>query len=350
MIAAMQGGGDDDKDNPIDKLSAWQKYNNIPIPIGWLTGVKDDFTRIPLPYGTNVFWIFGALLSNMLHNGIKAKEIAGAIGSIADSFNPFGAGTSDDPAKAIAKTVSPTLVEPFVEVFLLNENFMGKTIVPDYYWERYKPDALKYWKSSEGTIWKQLAWQMNVLTGGDKIRPGMIDVSPETLRYWFDWGFGGTGSFFRSAFDEVISPFIFDRELDVRRAPFVRRFTARPSENYYQQQFHTYSEEAQRINKQYKDYLKAGDEKSASQLRKKYGAAIGYYTLRKDGDAELNKSEWSLEVERLEAVKELNLLRKQRDAVKNRKMKERISNQMENIAYEMAKKYERLYSNLAKRN
>lgn len=179
--------GDDDDDGVKD-------YDDIPdyvLETNWvfmLPGSK-EYVAIPMPYGFNLFHNFGRNLSNAfsgspVHN--PGKSAMSMAMTAVSAFNPMGGSNS------LLNFISPTFADPFMDL-VSNKDFAGNDIVP----ERPTfgvpvPESQKYWANT-GDVPKWAAEQINRLTGGNEVRKGAVDVSPETLQYWFDYAVGATG-------------------------------------------------------------------------------------------------------------------------------------------------------------
>jgi hypothetical protein len=75
-------------------------------------------------------------------------------------------------------------------------------------------------------MFQQLSQAMNEATGGTPAYSGAIDVSPETLRFWFGFMTGGAGGFARDAADSVMltTEIGLDAALDKNKIPILRSF------------------------------------------------------------------------------------------------------------------------------
>ena len=184
---AMSG---DDDDNGI------KDYDDIPdyvLETNWVFMIpgSKEYVAIPMPYGFNFFHNLGRNLSNAV-SGSPAHSLGKSAMSVLmtaiNAFNPIGGANS--PLNFIA----PTFADPLVDL-ATNKDFAGNAIVPERpTFGLDVPDSQKYWANT-GEIPKWTAEQLNRLTGGNEVRPGAVDVSPEVLQYWIDYATGATGKF-----------------------------------------------------------------------------------------------------------------------------------------------------------
>ncbi len=195
-----------------DDLEDYLKERNLVIKI---PGSK-KMVKIPLPYGFNFFVNAGYEAADMVTNKdySPVKGAARLANVLAGSFNPIQAGT-------LLQTLAPTVLDPFVQVGE-NKTWFGGELMPaqDKYAKVKKPDSQRYWKSASApSTW--FASMMNEITGGNKVRSGLVDVSPETLDLVMDTM---GGSAFRFVKDISLMPGrALNNELPMYKIPFVRR-------------------------------------------------------------------------------------------------------------------------------
>lgn len=184
-------GGEDEDGIPFyDKIPEHTKDRNFVFLIpGWLDeDGKPKHVKIPMPYG---YSFFHALGRNAVEVGLGTKKAGEASKSVvmhgAQNFSPIG------NEATFTQLVSPTLVDPFVQVSE-NKTFYGSPIYPDDAYDPYpKPDSQRFFSRGVSETSKEIASALNRYTGGDEFTPGALDVSPETLDHFFDFLVGGAG-------------------------------------------------------------------------------------------------------------------------------------------------------------
>ena len=123
---------------------------------------------------------------SVLRGKVKPMEGAANIGGAAlQAGNPL-------QAYSWLQMVSPTILDPFVEL-KTNEDWKGDQIVPTFGKVDKRPESQKY-RQSVSPVYREITDFLNRTTGGDEVRPGAIDVSPEAVEYIVDFLAGGVGS------------------------------------------------------------------------------------------------------------------------------------------------------------
>lgn len=219
MYNRAAGGEDDDGEDKWDKIPKWEKARNLI----FMHPGGDGYTKIPLPYSYNLPFLAGTQMENAV--GGKA-EISDAAAGIAEAllaaFNPIGdIDLKGDSAQAMAKMVAPTAVEPALDI-AFNRNFFGSPINPERspYDKVPEPDSQLVFPGTNPGV-AALADLLNTATGGDKLRPGMIDVSPGSMVYLFDYATGGTGGFVERVVTSVALA-MRGEPVPLRTIPFLR--------------------------------------------------------------------------------------------------------------------------------
>ncbi|MFA5436451.1 MAG: LPD38 domain-containing protein, partial [Candidatus Neomarinimicrobiota bacterium] len=213
FLALMSGGDDDDGIPFIDKVDDSEKERSMIIMLK--DGKK---VKIPMPYGYNIFFNLGDELAEMTHHLLVGKEYSplqgmARLGSVfMNSFNPLSSAT-------LLQTIMPTVGDP-VAMVAENKTWYGGDLMPEKNpFGIAKPDSERYWKSASFAS-REIASRLNALTGGDKVKPGKIDVSPETLDLMVDTYTGSAGRFVKNT---LMLPFkALEGDLSSRNVPFIR--------------------------------------------------------------------------------------------------------------------------------
>jgi hypothetical protein len=207
-------GEDDDGEDYYNKIDDFVRERNM---IFMIPGTKGKYVKIPAPWGYNLFWNIGSELSRAVtkENYSAMAGVGRLISVAAGAFNPVQSGT-------LLQTLSPTVADPFVQVSE-NKNWFGGDLMPavNKFEKIPTPDSQRYWKSaSVGSKW--VAQALNSMTGGDKVKSGVIDVSPETLDLILDTAGGSALRFFKDTFGVPLKA-IRGEELQMHKIPFARR-------------------------------------------------------------------------------------------------------------------------------
>ena len=173
LFNALVGGDDEDGEDYFNKIDDFIRERNMII---MLPGTGGKYVKIPLPWGYNFFWNIGSEISRAFtKEEYSALKGAGRLISVfANAFNPVASGT-------LLQTIAPTIADPIAQI-AENKNWFGGDLMPqrDKYAKVPTPESQRYW-STTGVASKWITSQLNSLTGGDTIKSGVIDVSPEVL-------------------------------------------------------------------------------------------------------------------------------------------------------------------------
>ena len=234
IMGGMWDPPDDDKDglglSVYDRIPDWQKKSNIIIPYGPEPG---DYVMIRMPYGYNFFHNLGRLTAAFIRGASEpdgkpvglGKTISKLAGAFVDAMVPPGLGD----------TLVPSVAAPFVDIWK-NEDFFGKPVMPTKFPGDDKPDSQTYFPSVNPYA-KATADFLNRVTGGNEFRPGLVDISPESISHVLSTYAGSAGALVlnltgnaRKAVGEALGVNAEDPQLDVSDVPFARKIfgTASP--------------------------------------------------------------------------------------------------------------------------
>jgi len=192
MVNRIIGGQDETGESYYDKIPQYIKETNFIIMKPESEG---QYFKIPMPYGYSVADYTGQLLSEVSPKeafgggASKSQALAKLAGAMLDNFNPLGA------SKSLLQTISPTLLSPVTD-YALNMDYSGRPIMPtpSPFDATPPPNSQRYW-SNVGDIPKAIARKLNEISGGNEVRAGDFDVSPETLGQVYDFFTGSAGKF-----------------------------------------------------------------------------------------------------------------------------------------------------------
>jgi len=246
---------DDDGEKAYDKLSEFEKSRNF---IFYIPG-SDRPIEFPAGYGLNFFLHAGRASVEAASGKDPLEVLANLSVTGLEAFNPIGG------AGSVIKQLSPTVIDPLVELEL-NEDFAGRQIYPNSPFDDFTPDSQKSF-ASVSPFAEAMAEGLNELTGGSKIEPGAIDVSPESIEHLFTFVTGSSGRFYQRLADlpmKLVDPTKDVTENDI---PFLRKlvgpsdFTWKNRERFYER-----TEAIERAWAYFNDYRKAGDTESATEF------------------------------------------------------------------------------------
>lgn len=215
------GGDDEDGQTYFNKTDDFIKERNM---VFMIPGTKGGHATIPLAYGYGFFWNFGGEMARAVSD-VDYKAIEGGarmLNSFSNSFNPIGSST-------LVQTITPTLLDPLIQI-AENKTWFGGDLIPaENPFEKIKtPDSERSWRETNPSL-KWVARELNSFTGGTKVRPGLADISPETMDLWLDTIGGSALTFVKRSFS-IPEKLITREDIALREIPFVRRFAGSKSE------------------------------------------------------------------------------------------------------------------------
>jgi hypothetical protein len=142
--------------------------------------------------------------------------------SVINSFNPIGGGT-------VLQTIAPTILDP-IAMMGENKTFMNTPLKPEHTYDSRlpAPEYTMHWSSSRQAS-NAIAQWLNDASGGNAVRPGAINVSPEWIDLVYDTLTGGAGKTAANAMD-MVNRLATGEDMAVENIPFVRRVTGYNSE------------------------------------------------------------------------------------------------------------------------
>ncbi|HDQ6931646.1 TPA: hypothetical protein QBG31_004210 [Escherichia coli O146:H21] len=217
-------GEDDDGVNWYDKVPSHVKERNLVIMKSMFGGKAGEYWSIPLPHGYNVFFLLGHTAEGVAAGDLTASRAAGnVVGGILGAFSPIGSETSETLSGALLKNAAPTILRPFANL-AMNENFMGAQIYQENMpFGTPKPDS-QLGRRSTPEAYKAFASWLNAFSGGSQYRPGAVDVTPESLKYWIDYISGGTGRFISKTTDAAVKS-LNGIDIPEQQAPFLGKIS-----------------------------------------------------------------------------------------------------------------------------
>lgn len=257
MINRSLGGDDDDGEAKYDKIPDFVKERNLII---MLPSGGGDYIKIPLPWGYNVLHVMGqgvgeAMTQRDFQPGKSAMRVAAATVS---AFNPIGG------SESLLQFLSPTITDPLVQ-WAENKDWAGKPLRPaSNPFGVDTPNSQKYWNSVRAPS-KWLTDQLNTMTGGDEVRPGAIDISPEAIDLLVDTFTGGAGRFVADTF-ATPAKVVQGEAIETYEVPVLRKVYGAPGRGTLVSDFYERMEAVQVTDKQLKHYK--GDHAKISEIRR----------------------------------------------------------------------------------
>lgn len=254
LLNVMLSDKDDDGKLYYDKITPFEKSRNLILMDP--TSDKGRYFKIGLPYGYNSFYAMGRGAGE-LYRGKPVSEVGGnLLTTIIDAFNPIGG------AASILSMISPTITDPIVDL-AQNRDFTGRPIMPDQPQYGPKiPENQRYWGTAS-TASKAITSELNTLTGGDAVVPGMVDISPEVLDYMFGQVTGAAGTFYARNVDLMSKLFDPSAELSFNDIPMARRVVGNKPAWYDKSMLYQHLEEIEQAVAERKKYDQMGEKEKA---------------------------------------------------------------------------------------
>jgi hypothetical protein len=127
---------------------------------------------------------------------------------------------------------------------MTNRDWRDKTIVPER--PKYASPQAKaetYYSSTPPVYVDSARW-LNEVSGGNEVRSGYLDISPNMLKHWINSIFGSAGATYARAFSLVHAK-LTGEEVQPRDVPFLRRFYYEPKDFELSHRFYEYLNEAE---------------------------------------------------------------------------------------------------------
>ena len=262
-----QLGGDDEESRKkrYQLVPEWERERN------WIVFIPgtDSYVKIPLPLGPHILFNAGRVLSEM---GIEKdadpmEKAASFASSLIGAFNPIGGGLPSADAKGVAQVATPTVLRPVTDL-VVNQNFAGTPIAKEKTPFGYNKPAYGNGRESTPSYWTTAAKAMNDWTGGDSIKPGAINLSPEQLAYLVK-GYVMPG--ITQTADKMAGQAMSRKDTPVDQIVGVSKFFGKIDENERSRAaFDTARKDREKAG-QYTAYLKAGERQKANELLTQWG-------------------------------------------------------------------------------
>lgn len=245
---SVAGDSNNDGTNDYDDIPEYVKDRNLV----FVRGEGKRPILFPMPYGFNVLHGLGRQIAAASQGAVTpARAAASLAGSLYNAFNPLGAEAS------LVQVLSPTFLDPVLQ-HALNRDFADRQIRPEPFpTSPKKPDSEMFFPTAP-PLAVVVARALNSASGGDKVTPGLIDVSPETIQHYWDFASGGLGRFGGNVAN-VATALASGEAPSLRTIPVARRFVHEPSPGQPGQKYRENVEELDALEVRYKTYRREGN-------------------------------------------------------------------------------------------
>jgi len=274
-LLSMSFAGDGDEDE-WEAIPDHIKDRNLIIRTG-----EKSYVTIPAPYGFGFFHQLGVAAFDLQRGAdidkVSLRLASGLITHFGVGVNPLNGDQVEAGGfiELIPGLFGGELMRASVRM-AANRSGLGGTIVPESPFDDDKPDRMRMFRTTKGTTYDKAAGVLGDSTGGSATQPGLIDVSPETLKYWTQTIAGGAGKFTVDAIDAGIllaqSQVEQDQEKadalrpEVREIPFVRKFYRKEDIRDLRGRFWEQATAVDSAEKAFRRAIKSGDADAAQEV------------------------------------------------------------------------------------
>lgn len=282
-LAQAQFGGDDEDKKAWERISPDVKAKNLIIRTG-----ADSYITLPMPYGLGAFFGIGNAAHD-LQQGKDVDKVALDLALLfADQFLPVKPYSEGGDTRGLVELVPGVAGGELMRAALragVNRSGLGGDIVPDSKFDESRPDHLRAYRNTKTSVYQTIADQLNAASGGTQTQAGLVDVSPETLKYWTRTLTGGAGVFLTDTFDAVMrraeyqsSPDDPDREAllsEAREIPILRGFVRDEGISDDRRNYWGAAKDVRRADQDRDRAKKMGDEVGWERVEEQRGELLG---------------------------------------------------------------------------
>lgn len=267
MLNRMAAGDDDEtKRNRYDLIPEFEKSRNWIFMNPMRPG---EYVKVPLPLGPHVFHNGGRLVSDAIFrkDPRNAAEYGWSMaGTLLDAFSPLGSSPS------LGQLIAPSVLDPAVQL-AENKSFTGapvyKSADKGFGKTDPRPAYTRHFDSTPD-VWVSASKMLSDVTGGDKVKPGVIDISPDIMKHVFYTMTGGPGR----TLDQVIDSTQTEargKELSVNRVPLVSRFYGSNDDAQRERAYYDDKKRALDAKQTFDYYMKNGRQDEARKVATELG-------------------------------------------------------------------------------
>ena len=249
-----------------------------------------EYWKVPLPYGYNIFHVFGTVVHETL-TGTKdiGEGTSMMTGTIIGSFVPISIGTQ---AVGLATAAVPSALRPVAEL-ATNKNFWGSEIYKKNFPAGVQLPAsqLSFRTTPEG--YKTISEFLNLLGGGNESEPGSLlgvstDISPDVLQHLGEFALGAAGSTGIRTM-KALGQWAKNEGVETKDIPFLRRVSGEAGIFKSQSDFYTRKIDINRKINQLEFLSDSRQRTKANEYRNENRAYIAMENILKDSDKRLRE-------------------------------------------------------------
>lgn len=262
-VYAAGQGMDEDKDEWLGE--DWgNRSRNLILNVG------GSRLKVPLSMEFAPFYGLGVALSEAKRGESAMKAAGHIVSSFIDAYFPLQGvfnSESDNPQMDLAMATVPTVLKPFMQS-ATNRNSFGSQVMPESEFTKDRPDNLKMFKGTKGSVYDQAAQGIAAageLTGAGRYENDITKVSPETLKMMWRTYTGGLGLFVTDL--ASLANVGAQGAVELADVPVVKDFV-KPGEDVrlIRGRFYDLSKEARTAAAEFKEAKKAGDDEAMDKI------------------------------------------------------------------------------------
>ena len=247
-----------------------------------------EYWKIPLPYGYNIFHVFGTVVHETI-TGTKdiGEGTSMMTGSIIGSFVPISIGTE---ASGLVASAVPSALRPVAEL-ATNRNFWGAPIYKENFPAGVQLPASELYFRSTPEGYKTISEFLNLLGGGNESEPGSLlgvstDISPDVLQHLGEFVLGAAGATGLRTMN-TFNQWAKNEEVETRDVPFLRRIAGEVDNFKSQSDFYERRIDITRKVNQLERLLERGESVEARDYRDKNSFYLAMENALKFSDQRL---------------------------------------------------------------
>ena len=258
-------GMDDDEDRWLGE--GWEsRAKNMIFTVG------NSRIKVPVSMEFAPFYAAGVAMAEAKRKGTTKMAAAGHIvSSFIDAYFPLQglySSESDNHALDAVSAVVPTVIKPGFQI-ATNRNSFGSQVVPDNEFTKDRPDNLKMFRGTKGSLFDLSA--QGIAAGGEKLGSGRYEnditkVSPETLKMLWRTYTGGLGQFVTDMGGLANVAAQDGANIEASDVPVVKDFVKPASVNPIRGRFYEMTKEARAVSEEFKQAKKAGDDAAMNDI------------------------------------------------------------------------------------
>lgn len=245
-----------------DNIAPWVRQKHIIIMAD-----GENAITIPLALGLNVFYLAGTNAMAVVDKAMTpTKAAVQTLGALVDIVNPLGS----TPANKLGmlQLIAPTVIDTPVQM-ITNQTFAGKKIAPERpAFATPLADSANFWQKTP-EHWVAVSTYLNEKTGGNEVRGGIIDLSPNMLQHFARSIFGSAGGFVSRVAEYGVAKATGEKVAS-KDTPFLRRFLYAPSDADLHERFHENLNNAEVAHYEVKRAQEKGNPELAKTLNEEF--------------------------------------------------------------------------------